>query len=210
MILIKGFAWVGIGTFIGIEVAAALKFPSYGPSEEGWQCDKCHHLRVEPAVVVRDLFLRYRTFGMDEVKPKPKVLVEFIEKLLFFRLCLITREDNINCGNMCCEPGDICVDGLFCKAPGLCLEECCSDKDCSSPSVCNLSAKKCECPYHCCTDDDCSEDELCDGAAHQCTTENHVRSDIPFYSPTLPPSSSNPNPFFLENNKTTSEDSSYR
>ena len=186
MIFIIGFAWVGIGTFIGIEATSTFKFPSYGPSEDGWQCDKCHHVRIEPGVVARDFFVEYKTLGMD-VLPKKKVLVEFIKKLTF-RICVITREDAINCHNMCCEPGDICVDGLFCKAPGLCLEECCSDKHCSSPSVCNLTAKKCKCPYNCCTDDDCSEDEVCDGAAHQCTTENHVRSDIPFFSPTFPSS----------------------
>jgi hypothetical protein len=144
-------------------------------------------MRIEPAVVIRDLFFQYKKFDVvlsdtgSEFLPKKIVLITGYAKLVLFKICLIKREDAISCGDRCCDPGDKCdAVARVCQGSGLCLDECCDDKDCLPPSVCSLSTKQCRCPYECCSDGECSDGKFCDGATHQCTTENHVRRAFQF------------------------------
>lgn len=163
-------AWASIGTFFGVEATLAIKDPPYGPTD-GTYCDKCHSIRSDIGLVLRDLFLKYKIKGE---KVEKKVLIAGFLKFTIFKLCLLGLMDAIGCGGRCCRSGQICVANV-CQAPGLCTDDCCSDKDCIPPRVCNYSKKQCQCPYECCADGDCTiNGEFCDGITHQCTNENHV------------------------------------
>ena len=89
--------------------------PPY-PPRVGVNCDKCHFMRSEPSVVVRDLFYKYETYvrgRRPEVLPKTEVLISFFAELILFKLCLITLECEI-ASSPCepkCSPSEICVSG---------------------------------------------------------------------------------------------------
>lgn len=69
--------------------------PPY-PPRVGVICDKCHFMRIEPSMVVRDLFYKYKTFDVKasdnrlEGLPKKIVLISFYAELILFKLCLMT------------------------------------------------------------------------------------------------------------------------
>ncbi|KAL7484086.1 hypothetical protein ACHAWX_000193, partial [Stephanocyclus meneghinianus] len=105
-------AWIGIGTFVGFELAAALRTDPYPPTEgSNTACSKCHFIEFDGGLIAKDLFMKYKPFELGGAKPIDIKLIEFYLKWVWFKFCLSTSiERTLTCGKSCCAPTEYCED----------------------------------------------------------------------------------------------------